>query len=129
MAFNYRPIALTASRLLEQFGSPVVFERSQTTHFPVTGEHVEGTPLSWGGNGVKLTRYKGIVLDNYDDSFRAGLVTGQSALFIVQGADMEYAPQAGDTLIAGSRWRVVGASELNPASGEEAVIYYLGVQK
>lgn len=126
MPGNYTQDAKDALDTIRADGQPLTFSVNLEIVDPVTG--LEGAPSSttYYGHGVRLTRYKGLDLEGFDNAFRSALVRNQAALFLVAAYGLATVPMPGHsvTLGDGTIWMIKGVTELNPAG--QPIIYTIG---
>lgn len=113
----YSDMADTATELLTEFGTSIVFTRRASTFDPVTGSEsaITDTP----------TTCTGVVLNRLDEMVGGVRVMSGDRMLVI---DDTYAPAAGDkvTLESGS-WAVAAIETINP--GGTVVAYRVLVRR
>lgn len=127
MAFNYSAARGTASRLIQQFGASVNFNRiSGGTFDPVAGQTTGESTSTESVNAVSLPVSSSRSL--FDARTFEDLVSTESRFFYAEAASGGYEPQPGDLIEFDSKiWEVAGVTPLNP-TGAMAVYYAVGAK-
>lgn len=125
---NYTKNASSALALISKYGRKYPIARELSTFDEITGKEVAKTTRGGEITAIVLPRYKGILFDSLDDSFREGLVIGKSRVLLVAAKGAPFPPTPLDKInIGGDEWEVVGITELNPAG--IPIIYTIGIIK